>query len=620
MILTILSNKRQYQVLADHYYGLSGIKILCDNPGLYDFLKGEGVDFDVLDDELLKDSWKQINNWSCEKALLWDQLVDCRAFFNGIELNKALSVYFSYYLVSFLKNYLFAKSLLAKYKPEKVIVYDGTHCPEFPRFNGNYFLNLLLKDLGEKASAGIIQLFDGYAGPDFDKRSFKDGARAFFGKLYSILFNNTVKRRSFIVCGWLRDLADVIRDLKKRDKNVVLYSHDFRLDQFKFCLDEKIQYIAGPRPVKGGSEKFDLRAGFHKATEILRSRKWFTYNEDDLSGYICNEILKRSGKYLEDISVWMRTYAEIAESHDLEGVVLDQDEMTDKAFMAAFYKSKGIPVFALVHGRGRVDFALSESNRKFDLSRTFVHSEYEKSLFTSRGWDTKCIEISGTPRKDGLVGLSRKNRKTGLKNGKMEVLYCGSTMLYYTPEIANYVGILNYEFGTRMRGYLLQVIDAMENCPLKLTIKPHYSVDEEPLRDFIRQHGNGRDIIIVPASSDMFSLMAGSHAVLMGHWSTALLESIILGIPTFVLDNSGLEDAFPFAKQGLCTVLRKPDELRGALEELYSAFSENKASRLMPPPVKNKIFFTGLNDGKNTQRVVDHVIANSKNRTVCINE
>ncbi|MGB2630608.1 MAG: hypothetical protein WBD17_05195, partial [Candidatus Omnitrophota bacterium] len=153
----------------------------------------------------------------------------------------------------------------------------------------------------------------------------------------------------------------------------------------------------------------------------------------------------------------------------------------------------------------------------------------------------------------------------------------------------------------------------------RLTIKPHYSVDEESLRDFIRQHGNDRDIIVVPASSDIFSLMAGSHAVLMGHWSTALLESIILGIPTFVLDNSGLEDAFPFAKQGLCTVLRKPDELRGVLEELYSSFGKNKTSRFAPAFSMDKIFFTGLNDGKNTRRVIDHIIANSKNRTVYIN-
>lgn len=50
------------------------------------------------------------------------------------------------------------------------------------------------------------------------------------------------------------------------------------------------------------------------------------------------------------------------------------------------------------------------------------------------------------------------------------------------------------------------------------------------------------------------------------------------------------------------------EELKEIVKELYTSFISNKNSKYKPADIKAKSFYTGINDGLNTRRVVENII------------
>src|SRR3989338_1948904 len=616
MTLAVISSRGQYQLLTDAIPNIKEAQVLCDNPALYDFLKENKIQFDIIDEEVLRKDWASINTWACEKALLWAGAIGDRRLLNNIEFDKALSVRFSYYLTSFLKNYLFSIYIFDKYKPHEVVIFDNAAFPHFPDCNVNYFLNLFLNDFAKNHNIETNHIGNSAFSVEKEKTSAKECMRALLQKFYSKSVVIKKNKKIFIAYGELRHLEQVLKKLKREGANIVLYNDEFRLNQLRFCIKEKIQYLTADsffKKSKDVNNSFDYRNVFIALIKLLCSNKWFVYNGIDLSSYLEKLILTDIGSYISSISGWTDIYCKMAGSLDICGIIIDQDETADKSFMAAFFKSRKTPVFCISHGYGAVKFAMPSSNRCFDLSHTFLHSDYERALFTARGWSEKNIRVTGIPRYDRLIKLrDAKDRQKSIKPKKMTILYCGSTILDYTPDVGTYIGVAQYEFGRSMRNNLKYLIRAIEEHPIRLVIKPHYITDEAPLADFISRHRGKSDVIVTKASADFFKLLTDCQAVFMGHWSTAIMEGIIARIPTFVLNYIGIEDSFPFAQHGLCTISHDPTELKNIIEDLYTTFNSGRNSKYAPMDEGNKTFYTGLNDGLNTDRVADCIMKTVK--------
>lgn len=613
MSLAVMSSREQYRLLTGTVPNIEDMRILCDNPELYDFLKEKKIQFDIIDEEILRKDWAAINTWACEKALLWGSVAGNGRLLNNIELDKALSVPISYYLVGVLKNYLFSKYICEKYRPDEVVVFKNIPSPRFPFSNGNYFLNHFLSHFAAKNYMKIKYIV--HCKHEEEKRSMplKEYIRSLSQRLFNSVKITGEDKRTFMACGEIRHLREVVKKLKTEGKNISFYSDEFRVDQLKFCMKEKIRYIiATSFDNKGKESNFNYKDGFIDLIKRLCSNGWFVYKDDDLGGCVEKAVLDNIDPYMHDITRWTRIYCNVMNSASVRALIIDQDEMPDKAFMAAFFKSRGIPVFCVSHGYGAVKFSLPDPSRCFDISYTFLHSEFEKSLFTARGWDERNIRITGIPRYDRLVRLRDAGNGRKRMQKKMKFLYCGSTMTYYTPSVYSYVGVSQYEFGSTMRRDLEYMIRAIEGYPISLIVKAHYLADEAPLTDFVMKNRGKSDVTIVKAKMDFFELLLNCHAVIMAHWSTAVMEGIIARLPMVVLNYSGIEDGFPFAQHGLCTVSRNPRELKGIIEELYSAFISGKMSRYVPIDDGNKTFYTGLNDGLNTDRAVDCIIKTSE--------
>lgn len=613
MIISVLSNQQQYEVLFSKAPYLKDIRILCDNPSFYDFLTDRNTAFEPLHEEYLKNYWSKINTWSCEKALCWDYLINTHSF-DGIELNSALYVYFSYYLVSFLKSYLFAEYIYNKYTPKKLIIFEDVYCPDFPEFNGNYFLNIFLKKIGKYHGLEIVSLKSRKTNIH-TTTTVKEKVKNLVKNIYSIFSAVTQKQDVFLVRGSLRHLTPVIKLLKNQNQKIFLYGFEFNFEQFIFCLKENIRYILPEcfmvKSLKRKNAEHNYKKDFDKLIDLMRLKEWFRYEDADLSRFVCNELSNRTEKYLENISLWSQIYFNIINAYNIKGLIVDEDIAPRSAFMNAFFKSRGIETFCISHGYGPIKFSLNKPDRRFYLSETFVHSEYEKFLYSSWGWDDRHIHVTGMPRYDRLLNFAKMNKEKKSASKKIKLLLCGSTMFEYAPNQVSYIGIRQYDVGHNMKILFKDVIKAIDAYNIELIVKPHNVGEEDLWLRFIEKYKKKNNIILASAKADFFDLLSECDAMVLGYWSTAVIEAVIVGIPVVVVNYSGLEDGHPFAKENLCMVSRNYQQLKDMINEIYSVLSLKKDSKYKNEYNRNHSFYLGKNDGKNTQRIVDAILNSS---------
>jgi hypothetical protein len=573
MILTVLSDKNQYEALLTHFAKIENIFILCDNPSFYSFLKSNKINFEVLEEEGLKDKWESINSWACEKSLLWNSLVE-KKLFRRIELNKALYVYFSYYLASFLKNCLLAEFIYNKYKPKKIIVFENKQIPDFPEFNGNHFLNIFLASNGKKHNYEVVSL--GCDSPiSLRCESIKEKIRSYILNLYSKLPLFNGKKKIFLIRGALKNLKSIITVLNRQGYNVCFYGFEFRFEHFWFCLRKRIPYLIPECFYKKDSIKdrgeFNYRNDFLELINMLAMKQWFRYENVDLTDFVCSQLLNASDRYLKDIFSWSCAYSNIK-------------------------------------------FNIQEQNRSFFLSNTFVHSEFEKNLYCSWGWDKMHITVSGIPRYDVVLKLKSAAEERRKYSKKMKILFVGSTMREYNPSQVSYLGVRQYWVGNNMKIYLRDIIEAINVYgDIELIVRPHDIGDEKLWVDFIRMNKGKNKVTLISAKPDFLHLVSKCDSMILGYWSTAVREGIMFGIPTIIMDYSKIDDAFPFAKVNLCKTVKNPQDIKRIVDKIYADFKRSITVKEKAVNKEDYKFYLGMNDGHNTERVVWEIIHQTSN-------
>lgn len=608
MILTVLSDKSQYTALLANFVNCGDIAVLCDNPSFYAFLQKNNINFEALGEDVLRQKWESINTWACEKALLGNCLTK-EPLFNGVELDKALYVYFSYYLASFLKNYLLAEFIYNKYKPKKIIVFKYKQIPDFPEFNGSYFLNIFLTAGGKNHNCEVVSLECDFPA-SLGSRSVKEKIRFYIQNLYSRLLIFKARKKIFLIRGALKNLKSVMTALGKQGYNVCFYGFEFRFEHFWFCLRKRIPYLIpecfyGKHSIKD-KEEFNYKNDFLELINILTAKQWFRYENTDLTDFVCAQLLNTSDKYLKDIFSWSHIYSDIMSTYDIKGLVTDEDLTPQGSFMAAFLKSQGIKSFCISHGYGPIKFNLQEQNRSFFLSNTFVHSEFEKNLYCSWGWDKAHITVSGIPRYDVIMKLKSAAEDRRKHSKKMKILFVGSTMREYNPTQVSYLGVRQYWVGNSMKVYLKDIIEAIKAYnDIELLVRPHDIGDEKLWLDFIKMNKSKNKVTLISAKPDFLDLASRCDSMILGYWSTAVREGIMFDIPTVIMDYSKNDDAFPFAKANLCQTAKNPQDTKRIIDKIYADF---KRAVAVKENNENYKFYLGINDGHNTERVVREII------------
>lgn len=618
MVLAVVSNPRQYKALRKSKR-LSGSKIICDNLSFQGFLRERKVDFELLEESLLKEQWDAINVWACDRALNWDALLgNNKSLFDGIELNQALYVHFSYYLIAILKNYLYAEYLCTTYKPEEVIVFLSDFRPRFPAFDGNYLLNLFLKNLSARFNY-TVHCFNVAGKPRKQSRqALKRLIKFFIQWVYFLCSRPISKKGEFIACGSLKHLADVIQGIRQQGSSLMLFDFSFHLEQMLFCLKRHIPYLVSAFLRNASNKPINTyQDDFMYVIDCWQKSRWFTFQARDLTDMLCAELRPSSGHYLKKIMREAALYSRIFKLLKPQALITDEDWSPTHGFMCAFFKSRGTKTFCVSHGYGYQRFSLEQSKRRFFLTETLVNSEFERSLFACRGWDKAHIHVTGSPKYDRL--LSIKEAYVVPRNTKPTILFCGTTPRDYTLNQVSYIGVMQFQRGEYMRSSLKCVLEAVAGFDVRLVIRPHPSdtavakslgINEKKLwAELVTPYGAHRDVVISDVRVPFHELLAGCNAMIIGYWSQTIVEALLVGVPTLVLNPCGITDGFPFACEGLCEASSDFSHLKDFIRRVYSDFkSRGKLVSPSTPPEK-RAFYLGNTDRANAQRAVKMIFA-----------
>lgn len=151
----------------------------------------------------------------------------------------------------------------------------------------------------------------------------------------------------------------------------------------------------------------------------------------------------------------------------------------------------------------------------------------------------------------------------------------------------------------RIAEFLKDVIDEFPPN-VTVSIKPHPS----------ERHVNpyqvlGDSVEIVDRDEDFYKLLSGCH-IHCSTFSTTLLESLGMGIPTVILGLPGSEHVIPVTERGYCKVAKTPGELASIIED--SAGGGNYLDDWHKNTKKNRSYFWEPNASENLQKIIERIV------------
>lgn len=618
-IITVISDKAQYDALIQKYNDISKIQIFCDDPAFYYFLQKKGINFIPIEHEDIKEEWEDITFWGCEKALFSKDEIKYDDIFGGVNIECVFYAWLSYYLSTLLILYLQADNILKTYRPIEILLFDNIANLDFPRWNTNYFLTLFIGYLAKKSSINCTQIHLNYKSSLAKDVSLRNVVRKIIDKLHTTYALCRYKRFTphILAQGTSAHLTGVLRGLKKKGEETFFYDREFQLANFKFYRNLGIKYITTEYFLANNSKRISdckntYKKDFGKFVLFLESMQWFSYKGIDLSPIICKEILNSSDKYISDVANCFVVYSGMIEKFDVKKVILTDDFTVLNSYMAAFFRSKGVKVYCISHGFPSLkqhipNFSLKILKKRFFHSETLVQSAYEKELYVKWGWDEKHLHVTGMPRYDRLADLKPTPFLGRAKERKMRVLYCASGPFKNIKVLTNYPGE-NYATTSPHEEYCFHVLaQALKGLKVQLIIKPHYVTDEFFWQEYIKHLKYDVDILLTTAANDFLDLLKTSDLLVTGYSSTAIVESALLGVPAIMIYYRDPSYLCPLAKKTLAFGIRNPEDLRDILQKIYHSFLNGQRYPSLSFNREELEFLIGKNDGKNTSRVINYI-------------
>ncbi len=604
----VLSNEAQYQIFLENSSDLNDFVIFCDNERFYDFLNERGLKYEILDEFLIKDKWEEINNWGCGRASGWIRQCKERGFFKAFDLYSAIYLYFSVDLILALKNYYYADHLLKKTDLSELVVFESKVPWTYPNLPGNYVLNYWLKKLSQQKNirTKIFLVDEKRPAP---RKSLASIVKGVLQKIYSCVAKPE-KNGGVMVYGSLKHLASTLIELKNRSMNVFLYDNEFHFEQFLFALRYHVRYLTPEsfsKKIYTDQAKFIKNSMSELTSALIGSEieDFFVYGSYDFSEFIHEMIIPSMKSYMEELPAKLDHYQNIIDTCQPSGILVEED-FAARAVMAAFMKSKKIPVFCVSHANAVVEIEVSPNEQVFNLSKTFINAEYEKAGYIARGWDPDVFAATGTPRYDRLLQMKRANAG---KNGsrKKQILYCAGFLWNFHPDVLGYIGTNIYLCRPFETISIKALLKAIEGLPIEIVIKPAYLADEPLWRELIKELKPQNCVTVAKHSDDFFKLLTESDAMALSYWSTAVIESAMCEIPTVYIDlkSQANKPIREFGEQGFFNIVTDPKTLRDEMEMVCGLKERPKKPKHSNEALE---YYLGKRDALGTARVADYIL------------
>lgn len=610
--LAVVASSEQLDALSVHFR-TEEIRLFCDNPKIYQFLEDKGVPFSRLDEFMLRAEWDEINAWACERALDWVSAYSKVRPREAIDWASALFLFFSHLLAHSVKNSRYAEACLEAGGFDEVICFPA-ETRQFPRFSGNGYLNHFLREIALERKIRVTELsvparLTNAMDDFFLKGNWRSKAKAAAAELTSAFFSNICGSGIIFASGSLKHLGSVIEELRRKGREVLLHDAVFHADRAAFTLRNGVRYWVAA-PAEAGAEFSSKTGAISEGLQAARracgddsfrflGRGFGTFSDR----HILSTMRVHLQKCLGEESLYERAWKICRPG----AVLTDEDYALRGSFLAAYFRSKNVPVYCVSHANMPFEFEIPEKSRIFRQSTTFVHSEYEKNNYARRGWDPAGLRVLGTPRYDRLLQMKRARRR-GRTGTKSRILYCANTFIApQSPDDHGYLGTAVTSFEPISSEAAGAVLRCASRLGAELNIKPHGVEGRRTWEKFLEKSGGQNHVCLaVGRKEDFFRHLSNSDIMVLSYWSTGIIDAAVFGIPVIFIDFRGVTGPViqKFAAEGYCQIVQSEAELEEALKvAMHGRMLEIK-------PNRESAYYLGPNDARSSWRVAEVILGN----------
>ena len=603
--LVVFSTEDQYRRFVESGRNPQDFTVFCDNERFYDFLENKRIGYLKIEEYSIRESWQEINQWSCARAASWSKICREGGIVDGVDYFSANYLHLCMALISIVKNLHFARWVFRNYEFDEIVVFEEPMA-DYPALSGNAFLNLFLNEEAGRRKISRARLA---VWPEPKRKNPKGIFLRRWAERVCSVVSRPGKGLEFMVYGSLRHLSSTARALKKKGMKLFIYDDCFHKDIFFFALRERIPYILersfGEHESAPARVFEDFYLKMRQGIGLARKQRHFVFGTYDLSDLMETKLLPSMEHYAEDLERKARRYEGILRTCPIKGLIVEED-FASRAFLAAYLKARGVQSFCLSHANLALDHdPPQESYQQFSQSRTFVNSRHEIFSYVNRGWDSRSLVVTGTPRYDRLVKMAASRPRAAQNNAPFQILHCASMLTRYSPRTIGYAGCDIYDFGESQEEVLRALLEAAKGLPVAITVKPHYTEEEVAWADFAGNLKTGAEIRVVRACEDFFSILVKSHAIVLSNWSSTLMEAAIARVPSFYVDLKGQQSKqiSQLASAGFCLPVRSVEELRRYL----ALICEKKGDWDFPAGPEARDYYLGKEDGLATERAAKFI-------------
>ncbi len=617
--LVVLSTPLQHQHFVQKGFDPKQFEVWCDDERHYAYFENQKIAFKKLDENLIAEHWEKINTWSCETAARWAAWCRDRKVFDDINWAMVICIIHGYLLTPILRSHHFSKLLLKQSHYSQIVLFADSTQKDYPQFSGNHYLNRFLEIECQKRNFSVSTIHldekrkSGNWQPEtrsYFKTAVLPTIKKIMNKIYAF-YNKVPSTTDVLAFGSLRHLSSTIAELKRREVKVALYDFEFHLEQFFFSLKQHIPYLLPecfPNRAYIDENQYAKQIGnqFNKAFELSTNTDLFEYDGVNLESFVQSQLFGRMSAYFLKSAEQINHLKNITSVAKIKSVLVDDDFSVKGGVLAGYFTTHQVPVFCISHANFAVSANVPEQNRHFFQSYTFVNSKFEKSNYMRRGWKPDHIIVTGTPRYDRLIS-NVKNEAREIPDKRSKILFCGTGLWSFSPDVYSYVGHQKECFGQVQIPVLESVFSAIKGQPIELIIKPH-SFEMIPLwKKLIERSGVENQITLKKHSDDIFELLMECDAMILAYWSTTIIESAIAQKPTLYVDFRKVKSPllYDYAAKGFCHIVDSKILLKSAIQKICSRDSKFFKQLISD---ETKQYYLGLRDGKKTERVVEAII------------
>jgi len=252
-----------------------------------------------------------------------------------------------------------------------------------------------------------------------------------------------------------------------------------------------------------------------------------------------------------------------------------------------------------------VAFKKDNAGGEFGERLTVVVCEWEKDILIERGVNPRNIFVMGNPK---FGAVSQEQGTQGRENMRLELGFGDNDKVILLLTCAQMEhGRWTYNRRSQFVNGVIDAVSPLLNDSVHLVIKIHPTENIDGYQEYI---ANRKEYIILSKDFKLDSIIQASDVVLVGGYSTAILESAVLGKPVLLLSPFGEREEIAFVDMGLAVKIEDMRDIRVAVERLL--YNQLDRDELLN---KAKLFFDSnkeLVDGKATARISDFILELAK--------